>query len=119
MLRTNQYKIMMEIPNKCQSYTVIDNILQGTDEDVALHLVNDLNQHLEMVTLYTANMEVQSIGIRRELQVCLSPFIIRIYTYMVDNLFFNQSRKVSIFPLLLLQHNISFARLDTSTLVLA
>lgn len=34
-------------------------------------MINDLNQHVEAVTVYAARMEVQSLEIRRELQVSI------------------------------------------------
>ncbi|XP_060585113.1 TNF receptor-associated factor 3-like isoform X2 [Ruditapes philippinarum] len=54
-------------PKECR-FKSVGCDFKGTDEQVQHHLVTDLNKHLENVTLYTANMEVQSIGIRRELQ---------------------------------------------------
>ena len=45
--------------------------LQGTREAVEQHERDSTDRHLELITMYTANMDLQSLEVRRELQVTI------------------------------------------------
>ncbi|KAL4237329.1 TNF receptor-associated factor 3 [Mactra antiquata] len=54
-------------PSQCK-FQQVGCTFEGKVEDVAHHMVNGINEHLELVTVYVANAEVQSLEFRRELQ---------------------------------------------------
>lgn len=54
-------------PKECK-FKAIGCEFVGTEESVAYHMLNELNLHLEKITVYTSNMELQSLTTRRQLQ---------------------------------------------------
>ena len=43
--------------------------MQGNVKEVTEHSLNDMHRHLELTTVYMAHMELNTIEIRRQLQV--------------------------------------------------
>ncbi|KAK3092356.1 hypothetical protein FSP39_001850 [Pinctada imbricata] len=54
-------------PQRCR-YHSVGCTFEGTSEEVQQHERDDTDRHLELITMYTANMDLQSLEVRRELQ---------------------------------------------------
>ena len=44
-------------------------LIQGTEKQVTEHVLNDLNRHLEMVTVFASQMDLKNLQITNKLQV--------------------------------------------------
>ena len=59
----------MPIPSNFLYLYLFPILIQGTEKQVTEHVLNDLNRHLEMVTVFASQMDLKNLQITNKLQV--------------------------------------------------
>ncbi|KAJ8308690.1 hypothetical protein KUTeg_013564 [Tegillarca granosa] len=72
--RDEMVEHMRQCPKKPQEcpFKIQGCEFMGTNAEVQEHIKNATDQHLQMITMYTANIDLQSLEIRRQLQNVVS-----------------------------------------------